>query len=283
VEEDRSTSRLRRCLEATVLVAIVIGIGLVFDMALFAYVAMSFPAAVAFQLWVARRPLHEMWVRRGPALSRSTLIPWLAVLFAIAPLISLITQEEPSSQVIWTLIVIAGSVPASYVVKQRGPDTLRFIVLCLATGGLVGAALLTINDLVDIFEDLAKAKADFLPAGESDTLAFGKSFILLWPGYYMIEEVLFRGVLDSHVHHEGERKWLLSAIFVSLLWGAWHLPVILELSPGAPAGDVIASMFVMQGLVGPFLSYWWRRSGNLIVPAVTHDFLDSLRNAISGI
>jgi membrane protease YdiL (CAAX protease family) len=283
VEEDRPTSRLRRCLEATILVAIVIGIGLVFDMPVFAYVAMSFPAAVAFQLWVARRPLHEMWVRRGPALSRATLIPWLAALFAIAPLISLITQEEPSSQVIWTLVVIAGSVPASYVVKQRGPETLRYIVLCLATGGLVGAALLTVNDLVDIVEDLARAKVDFLPAGESDASAFGKSFVLLWPGYYVVEEVLFRGVLDSHVHHEGERKWLLSAIFVSLLWGAWHLPVILELAPDAPAGQVIAAMFIMQGLVGPFLSYWWRRSGNLIVPAVTHDFLDSLRNAISGI
>jgi membrane protease YdiL (CAAX protease family) len=283
VEEDRPTFRLRRCLEATILVAIVIGIGLVFDMPVFAYVAMSFPAAVAFQLWVARRPLHEMWVRRGPALSRATLIPWLAALFAIAPLISLITQEEPSSQVIWTLVVIAGSVPASYVVKQRGPETLRYIVLCLATGGLVGAALLTVNDLVDIVEDLARAKVDFLPAGESDASAFGKSFVLLWPGYYVVEEVLFRGVLDSHVHHEGERKWLLSAIFVSLLWGAWHLPVILELAPDAPAGQVIAAMFIMQGLVGPFLSYWWRRSGNLIVPAVTHDFLDSLRNAISGI
>jgi membrane protease YdiL (CAAX protease family) len=282
-EEDRPTSQLRRYLEAAVLVAIVIGIGLVFDMSVFAYVAMSFPAAVIFQLWVARRPLHEMWVRRGPALSRATLIPWLAVLFAIPPLISLITQDEPSSQVIWTLVVIAGCVPASYVVKQWGPDTLRYIVLCFATAGLIGAALLTLNDLVDIVEDLAKAKSNFLPVGESDALAFGKSFLVLWPGYYMIEEVLFRGVLDSHVHHEGDRRWLLSAIFVSLLWGSWHLPVILAISPGASAAVVIANMYVMQGLVGPFLSYWWRRSGNLIVPAFTHDFLDSLRNAISGI
>jgi membrane protease YdiL (CAAX protease family) len=103
---------------------------------------------------------------------------------------------------------------------------------------------------------------------------------VLWPGYYVIEEVLFRGVIDSHVHHEGESKWLLSAIFVSLLWGTWHLPVILEVSPGVSADVVIANMYILQGFVGPFLSYWWRRSGNLLVPAVTHDFLDSLRNAM---
>jgi len=281
--EDRSTSRLRRCLEATALVAVVIGIGLAFDMAIFAYVAMSFPAAVGFQLWVRRRPLQEMWVRRGPALSRSTLIPWLAALFAIPPLISLITQGESSSQVIWTLVVIAGAIPASYVVRQWGPDTLRYVVLCLATGGLVGALLLTLNEIVEIVDDFARAKSDFLPVGESDLLAFAKSFVVLWPGYYVIEEVLFRGVIDSHVQHEGERRWLLSAIFVSLLWGAWHLPVILETSPGASAAVVLANMFVLQGLVGPFLSHWWRRSGNLLVPAVTHDFLDSLRNATEGI
>jgi hypothetical protein len=41
-------------------------------------------------------------------------------------------------------------------------------------------------------------------------------------------------------------------------------------------------MLVLQGLVGPFLSYWWRRSGNLLVPAVTHDWLDSFRNGFAG-
>jgi membrane protease YdiL (CAAX protease family) len=283
MREDRQTSRLRRCLEAALLVALVIGVGLVFDMAMFAYVAMSFPAAVAFQLWVRRRPLQEMWVRRGPALSRSTLIPWLAVLFAIPPLIALITQSDSSSQVIWTLVVIAGALPASYAVKQRGPETLRYVVLCLATAGLVGALLLTLNEIAELIEDIARGKTDFLPGGESDALAFAKSFVVLWPGYFLIEEVLFRGVLDSHVQHEGEGRGLLSAIFVSLLWGAWHLPVILELSPGASAGVVIANMFVLQGLVGPFLSHWWRRSGNLLVPAFTHDFLDSLRNATQGL
>jgi hypothetical protein len=46
--------------------------------------------------------------------------------------------------------------------------------------------------------------------------------------------------------------------------------------------EVIASMLVLQGLVGPFLSYWWRRSGNLLVPVVTHDWLNSFRNGFAG-
>ena len=280
---ENGRSRIRRLLEATALVALVIAIGLVFDMSVFAYVAMSFPAAVGFQLWIRRRPLHEMWVRHGPALSRSTLIPWLAVVFAIPPTISLITQAMPSSQVIWTLVVIAGCVPASYVVKQRDSDTLRYIVLCLATGGLIGALYLTLQEVGDLVTDYTQGKTDFLSAGESDALAFVKSFAVLWPGYYVVEEVLFRGVLDSHVQHEGERHGIWTAIFVSLLWGSWHLPVVLAIAPDASPGDVIAVLYINQGLVGPFLSYWWRRSGNLLVPAVTHDFLDSLRNATIGL
>jgi membrane protease YdiL (CAAX protease family) len=274
-------SRLRRCLEAIALVGVVIAIGLVFDMGAAAYVAMSFPATVIFQLGVRRRPLPEMWVRDGSALSGTTIIPWLAALLAIPPLIALISGSygDSAGQIIWFLAVIAGAVPASYVIAQRAPDTLRLIFLCLATGGLVGTLILSLN-LIAEFEDLARRKTDFLDVAGADGLALVESFLVLWPGYYMVEEVLFRGSIDSHVHHPGERYGLWSAIFVSFLWGLWHLPVVV--GPGESAGDVIADIFILQLAVGPFLSYWWRRSGNLLVPAVTHDWLDSFRNAFVG-
>jgi hypothetical protein len=271
-------SRLRRCLEAIVLVVIVVAIGLVFDMSVSAYVALSFPATVVFQLLVRRRPLNEMWVRRGPALSRATVIAWLAVLLATPPLIALIVKSFSSGQVIWFLVITAGAVPASYVIAQRAPDTVRMIFLCLATGGLVGTAVLALNIAADV-EDIAKLKSNFLGVAGNDALAFVENYAILWPGYYMVEEVLFRGSIDSHVHHIGERHWFWSAIFVSLLWGFWHLPIV---AGEGSAAVVIANMFVLQGLVGPFLSYWWRRSGNLIVPAATHDFLDTFRNVFEG-
>jgi membrane protease YdiL (CAAX protease family) len=282
-ENDRS--RGRRVLEVTVLVAVVIGIGLVFDMSVEAYVALSFPAAVVFQLYVRRRALHEMWVRRGPAVSRRSVMPWLAGVFALPPLIALVTGylSDAPSAIVWGLVVALGCVPASYVIKQRSPDTLRCVILCLATAGLIGVALLSLNGIAGVVEELSSAEHSFFEGAEREALTFVLNYAILWPGYYVVEEVLFRGVVDSHVHHEGERHGLVSAIFVSLLWGSWHLPVILAVTPDAPAGEVIASMYVLQGLVGPFLSHWWRRSGNLLVPAVTHDFLDSFRNATQGL
>jgi membrane protease YdiL (CAAX protease family) len=52
---------------------------------------------------------------------------------------------------------------------------------------------------------------------------------------FVVEEVWFRGALDSHVHHQGERHGILSAIFVSLLWSWWHLP----LTVGTPVIEAI--------------------------------------------
>jgi hypothetical protein len=271
--------------EAIALVGVLIAIGVVLDMAVATYVALSFPAAVLFQLYVRRRALHEMWVRRGPALSRRSVIPWLAGVFALPPLIALIAGyiSDAPSEIIWTLVVALGCVPASYVIKQRTRDTLHFVILCLATGGVIGVILLSLNGIADVVEELASAEHRFFEGAERDALTLVLNFAILWPGYYVVEEVLFRGVVDSHVHHQGERHGIISAIFVSLLWGSWHLPVILAVAPEAPVGEVLASMFVLQGLVGPFLSHWWRRSGNLLVPAVTHDLLDSFRNATQGL
>jgi bacteriorhodopsin len=121
------------------------------------------------------------------------------VLLAIPPLIAL-TSSDSAGDIIWSLVVIGGAVPASYVIAQRAPGTVQFIFLCLATGGVVGTLILLISVIGEV-DDLAKKKVDFLDVAGSDTLALVETFLVLWPGYYMVEEVLFRGSIDSHVHH----------------------------------------------------------------------------------
>ena len=44
--------------------------------------------------------------------------------------------------------------------------------------------------------------------------------LLYLPSLFLMEEVVFRGVLDSHVQHEGEHHGLLTAIYVSACSGA---------------------------------------------------------------
>jgi membrane protease YdiL (CAAX protease family) len=86
-----------------------------------------------------------------------------------------------------------------------------------------------------------------------------------------MEEVAFRGCFDSHAHEEGDRHGIWTAIYVSCLWGLWHAPVL--------GWDHTPSLVIYQGVVGTFLSIFWRKSGNLGVTATTHALVDSIRNA----
>jgi membrane protease YdiL (CAAX protease family) len=118
------------------------------------------------------------------------------------------------------------------------------------------------------------------------------SLLLYIPALFLMEEVAFRGAIDSHVYHPGESQGvesstiyaIVSAIMVSVLWGLWHVPII-PLPPEFAHASVIVHVALvapLEVIVGPFLSLFWRRSGNLMVPGFAHATMDSVRNALGG-
>src|SRR5215207_7269721 len=113
-----------------------------------------------------------------------------------------------------------------------------------------------------------------------------RSLLLYIPALFLMEEVAFRGAIDSHVCHPGERHGvgatvygIASAIVVSVLWGLWHYPI----TPHASVIEGVALVLPLQVAVGPFLSLFWRRSGNLVVPAFVHATIDSVRNTLGSV
>jgi len=78
-----------------------------------------------------------------------------------------------------------------------------------------------------------------------------ESFFEYLPMVFLLEEVWFRGVLDSHLYHS-----------VSALWGIWHYPI------AGPQPSII-SLLVVHIAIGTLLSRAWRRSGNLLVPGTS--------------
>src|SRR5205814_1740534 len=64
-----------------------------------------------------------------------------------------------------------------------------------------------------------------LPHPAASARVFGFSLLQYVPVVFVIEEVFFRGALDSYVHRVGEGTGWGSAVFVSALWGLWHLPL----------------------------------------------------------
>jgi membrane protease YdiL (CAAX protease family) len=155
----------------------------------------------------------------------------------------------------------------------------------LATAGLLGV-LLVIGPHVIAAWYGASTVYPARGSLEQDVLVEIESLLLYIPALFVIEEVAFRGAIDSHVRHPGERHGvgltvygIVSAIVVSVLWGLWHYPII----PHASIFQVVAQLLLLQVAVGPFFSIFWRRSGNLMVPGFVHALLDSVRNALGSV
>jgi membrane protease YdiL (CAAX protease family) len=112
-----------------------------------------------------------------------------------------------------------------------------------------------------------------------------KQFLLYFTVTFVLEEVAFRGALDSHIYQlpaAGQRRggsaWL-SAVFVSALWGMWHLP-LLPTGGAAAFAAAIPMLIIVHTLTGVPLSFCWRASGTLVLPAGAHALIDSYRNCV---
>jgi membrane protease YdiL (CAAX protease family) len=270
-------SRLRRFLEVTgfwvVYVAITEALGLGTSTGeIDTFLLLGFPLVILFQLFVARRDLRELWVRTAPKviLRRTTIA--LAVALAIYPLIGVIKalfDSEPASLAIVHLIVgTIGAAAAAYAYGLFKRETFRYLVICV----LLAAAYACFLDFGLSGKETLTGPLVTHPG--SDFLVFLTSLIFYIPIGFVFEEVVFRGALDSHLHHPGERHGFWTACYVSFLWCMWH---------GALFGwDEFVNLLIAMFPVGIVYSILWRKSGNLGVSGAAHAISDSLRNATVG-
>jgi membrane protease YdiL (CAAX protease family) len=260
--------------------------GLLLDMSAQAYLVFGIPLTAGFQLFVRKRPIKDLWVRGGPGLSLRTISLKLAIPLAIAPFVYLVynvVTGQGLDYILFSVAAIVGAGAAAYALGQFRRETWRYLGLCLATAGLLGA-LIVIGATIAATggHDVSTA----LPTGGrlGPAALGGLKWLLLYiPVVFVMEEVAFRGAIDSHVRHPGESHGvgstvygIASAFVVSVLWGLWHIPVV----PHMSSIIEVLALVRLEVVMGLFLSLFWRRSGNLMVPGFVHATVDSLRNAL---
>lgn len=266
--------RALRVVVACAVVGAYAALGLVFRLDANTYLLLGIPFTLLFPLVLHRRPIRELWVRgTPPPLDRWVWVTALAL--AVVPahgLLEVLTGRRGSghwSEVVYSAATVGGVLPVAWALRGLGRTGLRRLTGCLATAGLIGVSTVV---------------GGFLVSGQGAprpvpwaSLGLGLESLLMYlPLVFVLEEVFFRGALDSYLHRHGEPGGRWSAAVVSALWGLWHLPVA-----GVPiTGGVVAGVLAFQIPVGMFLSLWWRRSGNLAVPGITHAVIDSVRNAL---
>ncbi len=233
------------------------------------YLLLGIPITMLFQRFVNRRPLRALWVRDAPPFRLDRVGVLIAIALAALPAYALARGASGGIvRIAWMSCGLVGAVLAAYTLRQFRRDTTVALLRCLATGGLLGAVVVVLTWL-----SRSPRQLD-VGALAPDALRW---LLLYFPVAFVLEEVFFRGALDAHLHRPGERHPWHSAAFVSVLWALWHLTVVSR--PGA--AGVLALIVVHVGIGIP-LSLYWRRSGNLAVPAASHAAIDAVRNALLG-
>ncbi|MBQ6254612.1 MAG: CPBP family intramembrane metalloprotease [Bacteroidales bacterium] len=91
------------------------------------------------------------------------------------------------------------------------------------------------------------------------------------------EEIAWRGFL---VKEFKGKKFLTAALWIGIIWGFWHAPLILNGHnyPRHPVAGVLM-MVIFCLLLTPMLMYFRQKSGSVIVPAIMHGTF----NAVVGV
>jgi len=261
-------NQAKRFLHAGLCVATWMASGWLFHLDAYAYLLLGIPLCLLFQLFVSRTPLSSVWVRDTTAIRLDLPGIGIALALSIVPLWYVI-QEWPGGN--WSLrlyfiVSLVGAVGVAFAIRKSTAATVRPLLLCLATAGTLGCALVLVvalaqNRNIALTFPLARFAIE--------------QFLVLLPVQFVMEEVAFRGVLDTHVHHQQDSRPWISALFLSAMWGWWHLPIT---EPAAMSAGLIAFP-ITHALIGVPLSLYWRQSGNLIVPATAHALINAFRNA----
>jgi membrane protease YdiL (CAAX protease family) len=261
-------TRRRRIIEVVAFVALWVAAGYALPISSNGYLLLGIPLTIAFQLLVRRRPLRELFafgttrsVLDGPGRV-------LAAVLAVVPGVFAVRAVSAGDwvNVGWYLAATSGAVCAAFALRNDSVrSALRSAALPMAVGSTGMAA---------VYSGLHFATGTPISASVVVT-ALVQYSLLYFPATFLLEEVSFRGALDAHVHHDGERHGLMSAVLISILWGLWHLPV----SKGLPLPLQMGELVVVHLLLGVPLSLAWRRTRNLSGPALAHAVNDAVRNA----
>ena len=255
----------QRWAEGILFVAAWTGLGWALELDPNAYLLMGVPLTLAFQWYVRGLPTRAMWIRDVPSFGRIWMIPTvlLGALPAVFLVVALIYRQWAIAG--WMLAAIAGSVGAGYCLTHLRRAIVRPFVMCQVTAGLMGVGMMIMM------------RANSAVQRPIQPFVGLHNFFLFFPVCFALEEVSFRGMLDSHLHRPGDRFGLTSALLGSMLWGLWHLPT-LPVADRTLEGACL--LMVVHALLGVPLATYWRQSGNLVVPAFTHAMVDAVRDML---
>jgi hypothetical protein len=267
----------RRYIEVAACALAWIAAGFAFHLDPNAYLILGVPLVGLFQVLVRRQPLQKLWVRDASWFRLDLPGIALAAGMMLVPGYELLAHALPGrnwSVILWMVCCLAGALFAAFALRNQRAAAAR--------GALPAFGMsLVLGSIVMASAALANGRSAGVPPGRVFFLL--KEFLLFFPVCFVLEEVAFRGAFDSHVfdatsENRARPAWI-SAIFVSALWGAWHLPV-LPVSGLSMLMQALPALICVHAVLGTCFSFCWRRGGTLALPAAAHALLYAYRDTV---
>jgi membrane protease YdiL (CAAX protease family) len=263
-------NRLARAVVATLVIGGYMVVGLAFGLGAEAYLLLGIPITVAFQVLVVRRPIRSLWLRHAPSMTFTRRSVGAVVVLAIAPGIVAVggARDGHLALVGWGLAGMVGAVGAVYTLRVMDRAAVRTTIRAtLITGAILVGLMVTYRLATGGFNGN-------LAAAITTTVISLATYL---PVVFVLEEVLFRGLIDTYLRGSTLGADRASALYGSALWGIWHLPVAFI----ALGVLTIPYLIVVHTILGYFLVTAWRRTGNLGAPGIAHAAIDALRNGVA--
>jgi membrane protease YdiL (CAAX protease family) len=262
--------RLARAALATLVIGGYMALGFAFRLSAEEYLLVGIPITIAFQVLVVRQPLRALWLRDKPPMTFTPRSIVAVVAVAIAPAAIVIRGVRDGDPVLaaYGLAAIVGAIGAVYAIRAMDRDAVRSTVrTTLITAAILGGIMV-------VFRLASRGFDGNLTAAVATAMISVATYV---PVVFVMEEVLFRGLLDTYLHGSTPGPDRGSALYGSALWGLWHLPVAF-ISLGVLT---IPYLVAVHTALGFFLVTSWRRTGNLAAPGIAHAVTDALRNAVA--
>ena len=268
-----NSKTLRPYIECTLFVVAWVVCGWLFHLGPVSYNLYGIPFVVAFQLLICRRRITQLWVRDAPGFRLDRIGILLVVVF-VGLNTSLFWQYLLPWHLLGALflsLLITGSVGAAYALRQQRADQFKQALPSFAVAVLIGFSLF-------VYLAMTSSRSPALNAPK--LLLLLENLVKLFPYVFIMDEVVFRGMLDTHVvPGTGTRReqWF-SAVFISVLWALWHMPR----AALSDAGELrtFAAPLVLVLPLGVALSFCWRKGGTLLLPGLAHALMDAYRDTV---
>jgi len=237
------------------------------------YLFLGIPLVMVFQLVIARRPIQQLWVRDGGAFRLDRIGVGLAAVLMLVPAVNLMKNWHSLKIELGFVCALIGAIPAAFALRRQTKEGIRRGLLSFVAVIVLSFSYSVTRALIDGRSILFSL--DRLPL-------FADQFFVMFTECFVVEELVFRGAIDTYlapVSGDPSRRWM-SAVFVSSLWGLWHLPLNHPTVQEIPLTVVI--VLFASILIGVPLSFCWRRSGTLVLPTAAHALIDCYRNMIAG-